>query len=111
MPARAPPTPGAPPPGGGRGAPRAPSGRGAGRIGRFSFLGFRTVREVMVANGDGDGTIWMTELGWSTATSICGRGTWTGQKPAGVSEAQQAANLSEAYHCLAANPYVETGLW
>ena len=65
----------------------------------------------MVANGDGDKSIWMTELGWSTATSICGRGTWTGQKPAGVSEAQQAANLTEAYHCLAANPYVETGLW
>ena len=85
--------------------------REAGKIGRFSFLGFRTVREVMVANGDGDKAIWMTELGWSTATSICGRGTWTGQKPAGVSEAQQAANLTEAYHCLAAHPYVETGLW
>ena len=65
----------------------------------------------MVANGDGDKSIWMTELGWSTATSLCGRGTWTGQKPAGVSEAQQAANLTEAYHCLAAHPYVETGLW
>ncbi len=85
--------------------------REAGKIGRFSFLGFRTLREVMVANGDGDKTIWMTELGWSTATSICGRGTWTGQKPAGVTEAVQAANLSEAYHCLAAAPYVEAGLW
>jgi hypothetical protein len=91
--------------------PPSSFGREAGRIGRFSFLGFRTVREVMVAHGDADKPIWMTELGWSTATSICGRGTWTGQKPAGVSEAQQAANLTEAYHCLAANPYVETGLW
>jgi Bacterial Ig domain len=36
---------------------------------------------------------------------------WAGQKPAGVSEAQQAANLREAYHCLAGYPYVETGLW
>src|SRR5207237_899124 len=54
--------------------PPGPFQRSAGRIGRFSFLGFRTVREVMVANGDGDRTIWMTELGWSTATSSCGRG-------------------------------------
>jgi hypothetical protein len=36
---------------------------------------------------------------------------WAGQKPSGVSEAAQAANLKEAYHCLAQYPYVETGLW
>jgi len=82
-----------------------------GKIARFTFLGFRTVHDVMVANGQGDKPIWMTELGWTTATSTCARGMWAGQKPAGVSEAQQAANLREAYHCLAGYPYVETGLW
>ncbi len=82
-----------------------------GNVARFTFLGFRTVHDVMAANGDGAKPIWMTELGWTTATSTCARGMWAGQKPAGVSEAAQAANLKEAYHCLAAYPYVETGLW
>ncbi len=91
--------------------PPSSFGREGGKIGRFSFLGFRTVREVMVANGDGGKSIWMTELGWSTATSPCARGTWTGQKPAGVPEATQAADVAEAYHCLAGYPYVRAGLW
>jgi hypothetical protein len=82
-----------------------------GQVARFTFLGFRTVHDVMVANGQGDKPVWMTELGWTTATSTCGRGMWAGQKPAGVSEAQQAANLREAYHCLAGYPYVQAGLW
>jgi hypothetical protein len=82
-----------------------------GQVARFTFLGFRTVHDVMVANGQGDKPIWMTELGWTTATSTCGRGMWAGQKPAGVSEAQQAANVREAYHCLAGYPYVQAGLW
>ena len=85
--------------------------REGGEVSRFSFLGFRTLRKVMVANGDREKTIWMTELGWSTATSPCERGAWAGRKPAGVPEANQAANLAEAYRCLAHYPYVETGLW
>jgi len=82
-----------------------------GQVARFTFLGFRSVHDVMVANGQGDKPIWMTELGWTTATSTCGRGMWAGQKAAGVSEAQQAANIREAYHCLAGYPYVQVGLW
>jgi Bacterial Ig domain len=82
-----------------------------GQVARFTFLGFRTVHDVMVANGQGDKPIWMTELGWTTATSTCARGMWAGQKAAGVSEAQQAANLREAYHCLVGYPYVAAGLW
>ena len=31
-----------------------------GQVARFTFLGFRTVHDVMVANGQGDKTIWMT---------------------------------------------------
>ena len=37
-----------------------------GNVARFTFLGFRTVHDVMVANGDGAKPIWMTELGWTT---------------------------------------------
>ena len=80
-----------------------------GKVARFTFLGFRTVRDVMVANGDGDKPIWMTELGWTTTTSTCSRGMWAGQKPSGVPEAAQAANLREAYHCLAATPTSRPG--
>ena len=58
------------------------------RINRWSFLGYRTVHEVMLAHGDGS-PIWMTELGWSTDTSVCNSGAWAGQKPAGVSPQQQ----------------------
>jgi len=65
----------------------------------------------MVAHGDGAKPIWMTELGWTTTTSTCARGMWAGQKPSGVSEAAQAANLREAYHCLAGYPYVEAAMW
>ena len=82
-----------------------------GKVARYPFLGFRTVHDVMAAHGDGAKPIWMTELGWSTAASTCSRGMWAGQKAAGVSEAQQAANLKEAYHCLASYPYVESALW
>jgi hypothetical protein len=92
-------------------APPSSFYRDNGNVARFTFLGFRTVHDVMAANGDGAKPIWMTELGWTSTTSTCARGMWAGQKPAGVTEAQQAANLKEAYHCLAAYPYVETGMW
>jgi hypothetical protein len=92
-------------------APPSSFYRDNGNVARFTFLGFRTVHDVMVANGDSAKPIWMTELGWTSTTTTCTRGMWAGQKAAGVTEAEQAANLKEAYHCLAAYPYVETGLW
>jgi hypothetical protein len=82
-----------------------------GRIGRFTFLGFREVHSVMVAHGDGNKPITMSEMGWSTTTLTCDRGKWAGQKDAGVSEASQAAFLTQAYHCLAGYPYMQTGIW
>ncbi len=66
------------------------NGRTDQRINRWSFLGYRTVHEVMLANGD-NSPIWMTELGWSTDTQVCNSGAWAGQKPAGVSPQQQAS--------------------
>jgi hypothetical protein len=56
----------------------------------------------------------MTELGWNTQTSApnsCPVGMWAGKKPLGVTEAQQAEFLGQAYRCLAADPIVGVALW
>ncbi len=86
------------------------NGRTDPRINRWSFLGYRTVHEVELANGD-NSPIWMTELGWNTSSQICDSGAWAGQKAGGVSLEQQATFLLQAYHCLAENPYVQVGIW
>jgi hypothetical protein len=68
----------------------------------------------MAQHGDGAKPIWMTEMGWntsSTAPNSCREGESAGKKPAGVSEAQQARYLTEAYECLAADPFVTVGMW
>jgi hypothetical protein len=81
-----------------------------GRIARFTFLGYREVRATMLAHGD-DKPIWMTEFGWSATNRTCDRGTWAGQKKAGVSEAEQAHFMREAYHCMKEDPYLEVAMW
>ena len=40
----------------------------SGRIGRYSFTGYREVRATMLAHGD-DKPVWMTELGWPTLST------------------------------------------
>jgi len=52
--------------------------REGGQIGQYSFLGYKTVHDVMAAHGDGDTPIWMTELGWSSTNKTCARGQWAG---------------------------------
>jgi hypothetical protein len=81
-----------------------------GRLDPDSFLGYREVRATEAANGDGV-PIWMTETSWRTTTATCPEGAWAGQKPQGVSEEQQASFLTQAYHCLAEDPYVQLALW
>jgi hypothetical protein len=87
--------------------------REGNRLARFTFLGYREVRNTLLAHGD-DKPVWMTELGWSStkggATS-CTRGKFAGQKPSGVSEADQAGFLTHAFQCLANDPYVPVGAW
>ncbi len=75
-----------------------------------SFLAYREVHAVMLANGD-DKPIWMTEMSWRTSAAVCSEGAWAGQKAAGVSDQQQATYLRQAYHCLAQDPYVKVALW
>jgi Cellulase (glycosyl hydrolase family 5) len=85
--------------------------RGAdGRMIPDSFLAYREVHAVELANGD-DKPIWMTEMSWRTSSATCDEGAWAGQKPEGVSEAQQATYLAQAYHCLAQDSYVQVALW
>jgi hypothetical protein len=82
-----------------------------GRISQYSFTGYREVHQTMLAHGDGDKGIYMTELGWSTSTRSCDQGVSMGKKDGGVSEAAQAAYLAQAYACLAADPYVKMAAW
>jgi hypothetical protein len=85
-----------------------------GRLGRYIFSSYREVYEVMKRHGDGGKQIWMTELGWathSTAPNSCDTGVYAGKKAAGVTEAQQAAFLTQAYQCLATDPYVGVAFW
>jgi hypothetical protein len=81
-----------------------------GRMVPDSFLAYREVRATMLANGD-DKPIWMTETSWRTTNATCPEGAWAGKKAEGVTEEQQATYLSQAYHCLAQDPYVQVALW
>ena len=82
----------------------------SGRLGQFTFLAYREVRQTMLANGDPK-PIYMSELGWSTASGSCARGVSAGKKDAGVTQAQQAEFLTRAYGCLAADSYVVAADW
>jgi hypothetical protein len=81
-----------------------------GPISQWSFLGYRAVHDVMAANGDGAKSIWLTEFGWSSATTDCLVGKWAHQKKAGVGEADQARFTTQAFHCLSQDPYVTKAL-
>jgi len=81
-----------------------------GQLDQDSFIGYREVHATELANGD-EVPIWMTEMSWRTTSAECSEGAFAGQKKEGVSEAQQARYLAQAYHCLAQAPYVKLGLW
>jgi hypothetical protein len=80
---------------------------GTNRINRFSFLGYREVHNTMTSHGEGGKPIYMTELGWAATSAGCP----TASKVGGVSQAEQAAFLNQAYHCLTGDPYVAVGIW
>src|SRR3954463_5441001 len=71
-----------------------------GPISQWSFLGYRAVHDVMANHGDGAKQIWLTEFGWSAATTDCLVGKWAHQKKAGVGEVDQAKFTTQAFHCL-----------
>ena len=86
------------------------------RISQYVFLGVREVLATMRAHGD-DKPLRVSEFGWSStqpssgAGPSCERGAGTGTKPSGVTPADQAAFLSQAYHCLAQEPGIEAATW
>jgi hypothetical protein len=81
-----------------------------GRLIPDSFLGYREVHRVMLANGD-DKPIWLTEMSWRTTDATCTEGAFAGSKAQGVTPDQQATYLRQAYHCLAGDPYVQVAMW
>src|SRR3954470_8154716 len=81
-----------------------------GPISQWSFLGYRSIHDVLAAHGDGDKKIWLTEMGWSSYTGSCPSGKWAGQKKAGVTEADQAKFTTQAFHCMAQDDYVGKAL-
>lgn len=81
-----------------------------GRVGRYTFTGYREVRATMLAHGD-DKPIWMTEFGWSASTDKCDSGIRKGKQAGGVGEAKQAELLTRAYDCLAHDPYIGPAFW
>ena len=85
-----------------------------GRIGRYTFTGYREVHDVMERHGDGGKPIWLTEIGWSshtTAPGSCPIGASKGRKPLGVTEARQARFLTAAYRCAAADRFIGAVFW
>jgi len=86
---------------------------GTQTINQYFFLGFISIHGAMVSAGDGGLPIYMTELGWSSTSAECQTGAWAGQKLAGVTPAQQATFLAQAYHCLAQPQfsYVKAAMW
>ena len=71
----------------------------SGALRSSSFLGYRAVRDFMVARGDAK-PMWFTELGWSTTGEACG-----------VSEAEQAERLEASVALMARDPYVRAAMF
>jgi Cellulase (glycosyl hydrolase family 5) len=82
-----------------------------GRVGRYTFSGYREVHAVMTDHGDGAKPVWMTELGWNTQRGRCNVGEKAGKKRLGVSPRRQARLLRAAYRCLAADPFLSVAIW
>jgi len=92
-------------------SPYSPYRDAAGRVSRWSFLGYREVLRTMDTAGDTGKGLWFTELGWSSSGAVCDQGVWAGQKAGGVSEPDQATFLRQAYHCIAGDPRVRGAFW
>jgi endo-1,4-beta-mannosidase len=73
---------------------------GSTRLAQNAFCGIEEVRRTMVANGDSRKSIWLTELGWSTAKTTYG-----------VTETVQADYLTKALTKLTTYPYVGAAFW
>jgi len=85
-----------------------------GRIGRFAFMGFLEVLEVLDKHGRPNMPLIFAVMGISSTNggpTSCARGSFAGQKPSGVSDAEQARLLKAEYQCLANYPRVTGADW
>jgi hypothetical protein len=85
-----------------------------GKLGRFTFVGFLEIFDILAAHGVPDMPVLMDEMGVSSTNggpTSCTRGSYAGQKPSGVSELRQAELLTAQYQCLANYPQIVSGDW
>jgi hypothetical protein len=83
-----------------------------GRVGRYAFTAYREVHATMLAHGEGSHPIWMTEFGWnSSQTASGGSACPSGGKPSGVTADQQAQYITQAFHCMDNDPYLQVANW
>jgi len=85
-----------------------------GRLGRFTFVGFLEILDLLAAHGVPGMPVLMDEMGVSSTgggPTSCTRGSHAGQKPSGVSERRQAELLTLQYGCLANYPQIVSGAW
>jgi hypothetical protein len=75
---------------------------GSTRKPKEAFCGIEEIHNTMVANGDGAKQLWLTEWGYSTESSGDGMG---------VTYAQQAQYLTQAYAKAQSYPYVKALFW
>ncbi len=74
--------------------------QGTNRNAKDAFCGIKEIRKTMVARGDADTPLWLTEFGYSVGTG-----------PYQVSEAKQAEYLRKAYAKVESYPYVKRAYW
>lgn len=82
-----------------------------GRISQWSFLGYKTVLDVMAEHGDRRKPLFFTEFGWSSTHVVCDRGIWIGTKLGGVGPGRQARYLRQAWHCIARDRRIAGAFW
>ena len=85
-----------------------------GRVGRYTFTGYREVHAVMSAHGDGAKPIWMTELGWSTQSTrprSCSAGEVGGDEAARRVEQAAGALPARRVPLPGRRPVRRVGLW
>jgi hypothetical protein len=73
---------------------------GTTRKAKDAFCGLEEIHASMVAAGDGNKAVWLTEFGWSSSTSTYG-----------VSESTQADFMTKAFKKLESYPWVPVACW
>ena len=97
-----------------RDAPEAQYRDEQGRIGRYTFTGYREVAATMADHGE-QKPIWMTEMGWPTPNAECyfAGAPMAGKEgePGGVDYPTQADFLRRGFECMQGDGLVGVAFW